>query len=93
MLLVMKVVVLYRPSSDHSRTVEDFVHDLERRSAGSRVELINVDTRDGWSTASLYDVMQYPAILALKDDGQLLKDWQGNTMPPAGDVSYYANTW
>lgn len=92
MLTSMKVVVLYRPSSEHSRTVEEFVHDLERSSSG-RVELVNVDTRDGWSTASLYDVMQYPAILALKDDGQLLKEWQGNTMPRANEVSYYASTW
>ena len=88
----MKVVVLYRPTSDHSRGVEEFVHDLQRRNGG-KVDLVNVDTRDGSATASLYDVMQYPAVLALKDDGQLLKDWQGNTMPLLNEVSYYTSTW
>jgi thioredoxin-like negative regulator of GroEL len=88
----MKVVVLYRPSSEHSRKVEEFAHDLERRGSG-KVELVSVDTRDGSATASLYDVMQYPAVLALKNDGQLLKDWQGNTMPLLNEVSYYTSTW
>ena len=30
-----------------------------------RLEVLNIDTRDGSATASLYDVMQYPAILVL----------------------------
>lgn len=89
----MKVVVLYRPGSEHSSMVENFVRDLERRNrgVGSRVDLINVDTRDGSATASLYDVMQYPAVLALQDDGQLLREWEGNTMPLLNEVSYYTH--
>lgn len=85
----MKVVVLYRPNSEHARSVEEFVTELERRKHGAKVELVSVDTRDGSATASLYDVIQYPAILALQNDGQLLKDWQGSTMPLLNDVSYY----
>lgn len=85
----MKVVVLYRPNSEHGRSVEEFASELERRSRGGKVELMNIDTRDGSATASLYDVMQYPAVLALQNDGQLLKEWQGSTMPLLNDVSYY----
>lgn len=91
MLMRMKVVVLYRPSSGHARTVETFVADLSRQSPNSRVDLLNVDTRDGAATASLYDIMQFPAILALQNDGQLLKDWQGGSMPLLSEVSYYAS--
>jgi hypothetical protein len=36
--------------------------------------------------------MKYPAILALQDNGQLLKEWQGNTMPLYNDVSYYTHS-
>ena len=86
----MKVVVLYRPNSEHSTRVEEFAHDLER-SSGGKVELVSVDTRDGASTASLYDVMTYPAILALQNDGQLIKDWGGSTMPLINEVSYYTH--
>lgn len=88
----MKVVVLYRPTSEHARSVEEFVKNLKRVGVGSgKVELVNVDTRDGSSTASLYDVMSYPAVLALQNDGQLIKDWGGSTMPLVNEVSYYTH--
>ncbi len=86
----MKVVVLYRPSSEHARSVEEFATTLEKTSGG-KVELVNVDTRDGASTASLYDVMSYPAVLALQNDGQLVRDWGGSTMPLVNEVSYYTH--
>lgn len=86
----MKVVVLYRPNSEHARRVEEFAKDLQRVGAG-KVELVNVDTRDGSSTASLYDVMSYPAVLALQDDGQLVKDWGRSTVPLVNEVSFYTH--
>lgn len=86
----MKVVVLYRPNSDHARIVEDFAADLGRRY-DARIDLISLDTRDGSSTASLYDIMQYPAVLALTNDGQLIKDWQGTNLPLMNEVSYYTH--
>lgn len=86
----MKVVVLYRPNSDHSRIVEDFASDLSRRY-DARIDLISLDTRDGSSTASLYDIIEYPAVLALTNDGQLIKDWQGTNLPLMNEVSYYTH--
>lgn len=68
------------------------MHDLERQQ-GDKVELVSVDTRNGSATASLYDVMQYPTILALQNDGQLLKEWGGPSLPLMNEVSYYAHTW
>ena len=88
----MKVVVLYRPNSEHARKVEEFVHNLERTHGTRRVELVSLDTRDGSSTASLYDVVQYPAILALRDDGQILREWEGDMLPLTNEVAYYAST-
>ena len=86
----MKVVVLYRPKSEHARRVEEFARDLEKVGA-DKIELVNVDTRDGISTASLYDVMSYPTVLVLQNDGQLIKDWGGTTMPLVNDVSFYTH--
>lgn len=89
----MKVVVLYRPNSEFSRQVEDFARDLEREYQ-ARIDLVNIDSRDGASTASLYDVMQNPAVLVLGNDGQLIKDWQGGrSLPPKGDISYYTHQY
>ena len=86
----MKVVVLYRPNSEHSRRVEEFAHDLTKTHGESKIELMSLDTRDGVSTASLYDIVQYPAILALANDGRLLKNWQGEALPLMNEVAYYA---
>ena len=82
--------MLYRPGSEYSRPVEDFARDLEREYQ-ARIDLVSLDTRDGSSTASLYDIMQYPAILVLRDDGQLVKDWQGGTLPMKNEVSMYTH--
>ena len=87
----MKVVVLYRPNSEHARKIEDFVRDFEHYQPGKRLEVVSLDTRDGSSTATLYDVMQYPAILALRDDGQVMKEWEGDMLPLMNEISYYAS--
>lgn len=89
----MRVVVLYRPNSEHSRVVESFIHDYQFEhgdSTNSRLETISVDTRDGVATASLYDVMVYPAILVLADDGMVIKSWIGGDLPRMADVAGYA---
>lgn len=88
--MLMKVVVLYRPNSEYSRKVEDFAKELERQYQ-ARIDLLSLDTRDGASTASLYDIMRNPAVLVLANDGQLVKDWQGDQMPLMNEVSYYTH--
>lgn len=81
--------MLYRPKSDHATMVEEYVREFSKRHITNRLNLVSLDTRDGASTASLYDVMQYPAILALTDDGQLLKGWQGGSLPLMNELAYY----
>lgn len=88
----MKVVILYRPNTEHSRLTEDYVRDYQRRHQSDRVEVVNVDTRDGSAMASLYDIMQYPAILVLTSDGAVQKIWMGETLPLMDEVAAYANT-
>jgi hypothetical protein len=85
----MKLVVLYRPESEFSRSVEEFVTTYKRWHDGDKLEILNYDSRDGNATASLYDVMQQPAILALRDDGSVLKVWEGATMPLMDEVASY----
>lgn len=83
--------MLYRPNSEHSRVIEDFARDFSRQFADSRLDMVDLNTRDGSSTASLYDVMQYPALLALTDDGRLVKEWEGQNLPLMNEVAYYAH--
>jgi hypothetical protein len=83
--------VLYRPNSEHGREVEEFIHDFQIRHRDERLEVLNIDTRDGSATASLYDVMRYPAILVLQTDGYLQKSWQGDQLPMMDEVASYAH--
>ena len=87
----MRVVVLYRPRSDHGRVVEAFIRDFKYQHEfdTNHLEVKDVDTRDGGAMASLYDVMAFPAILVLADDGSLVKDWQGDNLPLMEEIIGY----
>jgi hypothetical protein len=85
----VKVVVLYHPDSDHSRAIEEFARNFGRQ-VERKLELVSLESREGSAMASLYDVTTYPSILALQDDGQLLRMWQGRVLPLINEVAYYA---
>jgi len=88
---MVKLLILYRPDSEHSTDVESFVRDFQSRyEVGRKLELVSLNTRDGAATASLYDVMSYPAILALNGDGSVLNMWEGMPMPLMDEVAGYA---
>ena len=87
----MKLLILYRPKSPQARKVEEFTHDFKRQYPDKSLELEDIDTRDGSATASLYDLMSQPAVLALKDDGQVVQSWVGDQMPMMNEIAYYAN--
>jgi hypothetical protein len=84
----MKAVILYRPNSEHARRVEEFVHEFQRRSS-SGIQLINIDTLEGARMAELYGIMDYPAVLVIKDDQQLLKHWEGALLPLVNELTGY----
>ncbi len=87
----MKVLILYRPNSEHATTVESFVRDFEHQhDVGNKIELMSVNTREGAATASLYDVWQYPSIMVLGDDGRMLNMWQGEQLPLMDEIAAYA---
>lgn len=71
--------------------VEEFVHEYTRRYPRSKFELLNIDSREGTDLAKLYDIVSYPGIVALQDDGSFLMLWQGETLPLFDEVAGYAN--
>lgn len=86
----MRVLILYRPHSEHSRMIEEFIHEFELIGTSSQLEVLSLETREGSSMASLYDIMQYPAILVLQGDGLVQKAWQGDQLPRMDEVISYA---
>jgi hypothetical protein len=86
----MKVLILYRPNSEHGRIIEDFIRDFRDHVSTSHLEVLSLDSRDGSAMASLYDIMEYPAILVISYDGLLQKCWIGQQLPLLDEVISYA---
>lgn len=84
----MKVVILYHPKSDHARAVETYARDYESFQHGE-IKLISLETKEGADMARLYDIVKYPAVLAVRDGGELLKHWQEEQLPLMQEVASY----
>lgn len=88
----MKVLVLYRPNSEHGRAMESLLHEFGERYHGADVEGLNIDSREGQAAARLYDIVQYPAILVVQGNGSLQQLWQGEPLPLMDEVAAYARS-
>jgi len=86
------VIVLYRPNSEHARRVEDFLRDLQAQHDVSprSLKIIDVDSRDGIATSSIYDIMSSPAIVVTDNFGGYIQSWVGEQLPLMRDVAAYA---
>jgi len=84
----MKAVVLYYPNSEFARPVEEYAKDIERQK-GLTLVLKSLDSVEGADMAKLYGIVKYPAILAIREDGQLMKEWQGEHLPLMDEVAGY----
>lgn len=84
----MKAVVIYKDESDHAREVLDYLRDFERQT-GHVLETIDPETAAGADFCRAYDIVEYPSIAALSDDGMLQNLWRGRPLPTISEVSYY----
>lgn len=82
------IKVVYKVESDHGRSVTEFLHDLERRT-GKKIEEVNPDSREGADFCRVYDVTQYPTVVALANDGRVRNMWAGMPLPLIDEVSSY----
>lgn len=87
----MKASLLYHPNSDHARMVEGYAADFERIK-GHTIELISLETRQGADIARLYDIVRYPALIAARDNGELLKHWEGAELPLMDELAAYISS-
>lgn len=85
----MRAVCVWREQRDYSRTVEEWMTGFERLT-GKEIESISPDTEEGEDFCRAYDIVQYPTILVLGDDGAVLASWQGEMLPTFDEVAYWA---
>jgi len=90
--LAMKVLVLYKPNSEHARKVEIFLHDLQKQHDvdQSSLKILDVDSREGIELAKIYDVMSTPAIIVTDNNGGYVNSWAGEELPLMRDVAAYS---
>ena len=71
-----------------------FIHDFQHmhEGIGRRMEVLNVDSREGIAMMSLYGIMQHPALMVMSDSGQLIHFWAGDTLPLMDEVAAYFYT-
>jgi hypothetical protein len=84
----MKTIVIYKEQTDYAREVTDYLRDFTRQT-GHELETMNPDTPDGADFCRTYDIVEYPTIVALSDDGALQNMWRGRPLPTISEVSYY----
>lgn len=84
----MRTVVVYKDVSEHGREVSDYLRDFQRQT-GKELAVLDPDTPEGSSFCATYDIVEYPTIVALSDDGILQQLWRGCPLPTINEVSYY----
>ena len=85
----MSVKIIYQMASESTRDVIQFLRDFEKRT-NQKLEEVDPDSAHGAQICELYDVVQYPTVLATTADGQLRNMWRGLPLPLIDEVSYYA---
>ena len=85
----MRTFVVYKEQSDHRAAVETFMNDFTRQT-GRVLETVNPETPDGAQVCRTYDIVEYPSVVAVDDNGVLQNLWRGLPLPTISEVSYYA---
>ena len=70
---------------------QDYVRDFARNT-GKELPLVDVNTREGAYQAQVYDIVRYPSILAIDDEGKVLQTWTGDMLPRFDEVSFYVES-
>jgi hypothetical protein len=84
----VRVVVVYKDNTEFTRTVDDYLRDFTRQT-GNELETLDPETPDGITFCRTYDIIEYPTIIALSDDGAMQQTWRGLPLPTISEVSYY----
>lgn len=83
----MRLICLYRDNEDYTRSVTDWLENF-RRQTGREVETMNPDEQPNF--CETYDILEFPTIIALGDDGSVRSVWSGKDLPLIDDVLFYA---
>lgn len=84
----MRVVVVFKDERDYTRQVTDYLRDFKMQT-GHDLETMDPDSPDGVSFCRTYDLMEFPSMVAISNDGVMQNTWSGLPLPTISEVSYY----
>lgn len=84
----MRTFIVFKEQSDHARPVLDYLVDFNRQT-GKQLATIDPETREGADLCRVYDVVEYPTIVAVDDNGVMQNMWRGLPLPTISELSYY----
>lgn len=82
------MIVIFKDETDYSHDVHDFLRDFERQT-GHILETLDPDTADGMHFCHTYDIVEYPTVIAINEEGILQDLWRGLPLPTISEVSNY----
>lgn len=85
----MKVVILYKPVSEFATSVEAYAHEFERETS-HKLELLDIESKEGIALATVHDILRDPVVLAIRDDQSLIELWpERDSWPTVSELSAY----
>jgi len=84
----MRVIVIFKDQTDYSHEVFDYLSDFKRQT-GHELETLDPDTASGTHFCNTYDIVEYPSVIAISDDGTMQNLWRGLPLPTISEVSGY----
>lgn len=86
----MRVLAIYKDRTDYSRSVDDFLRDFQSQT-GHDLEVMDPESLPGVAFCETYDILAFPTIVALSDDGHMQHRWTGMPLPTISEVSFYVH--
>ncbi len=84
----MITYILYKKASPMERETAEFARRLEILGVDNK--LVEADSIEGIRISQLYDLMGRPAVVLVRNEGQMVERWQ-HVLPMAEDVSYLSH--
>jgi hypothetical protein len=84
----MRIVAVYKDYSDHAREMNEWLDQFERRS-GQVIDRIDPESLDGETFCTARDIVLYPTIAVVGDDGKTYEMWSGSPLPVIDEVMGY----
>jgi hypothetical protein len=85
----MKVVVLHKPGDETDTQMREYLREFNHRT-GKTIELIDVTSPRGVELSELYDILKYPVMVAVEDNGTFVEAWpEIEKWPTMNELTYY----